>query len=107
SHDVISKPKRMAEELVPEELAPELALKELAPEELVSAKLVSEELVPEKSSKDGGASEENGGHCSKLRLPNVLERSLVKPLLGPKERVSERCSKGLVSEESLKKGGAY
>lgn len=74
---------------------------------LVPEKLVSEELVPEESSKDGGASEENGGHCSKLRLPNVLERSLVKPLLGPKERVSERCSKGLVSEESLKKGGAY
>ena len=37
----------------------------------------------------------------------MLEKGLVKLHLGPKERVSERCSKELVSEESSEDGGAY
>lgn len=45
--------------------------------------------------------------CSEPRLPNVLEKSLVKLHLGPKERVSEQCFKDLVSEENSEDGGAY
>ena len=55
----------------------------------------------------GGASEEDGEHPSEEpHPPTVLEKGLVKLHLRPKERVSERRSKELVSEESSKDGGA-
>ena len=72
----------------------------LLPKERVSRRR-SKGLVSEESSKDGGASEENGEHCEP-RPPTVLEKGLVKLHLRPKERVSEGRTKELISEEGSK-----
>ena len=114
---------RVSEELAPEEsfndgehpseephpptvLEKGLVKLHLRPKERVSEGR-SKELVSEESSKDGGASEEDGEQCSEEpRPPTVMEKGLAKLHLYPKERISEGRSKEFVLEESSKDGGA-
>lgn len=75
--------------------------------EVHSKDLISEEHDPDESSKNGSASQEHGEHRSEeTRPPNLLEKSLVKLHLLPKEDAPEERPKELVSEESSKDAGA-
>lgn len=65
-------------------------------------------LIREENSKDGAASEANGGHGKGPSLPNdVSEEGRAKLHLHPKDRVYEGRSKELVSEESSKDADAH
>ncbi len=74
----------------------------------LSKDLVSEELGSDESYTYGGASEEHEEHSSEETRPplTLMEKSLVKLHLRPKEDISEGRSKELVSEESSKDAGA-